>query len=459
MIRFIMLSIFSLSLWAQVLPMGAGMPVNSVATPGWVQSCNGQSSGSNTTATCTFGANITAGDFLRVCFVENSGGSPVVTWGGDTGSFVTDVNNFNWFTANVWNFCGYTLSASGGQKTITAYLGGQTFAYTIVADEFSNVGPPEVMDYNNVPPGGSTLSTNTIYPQTNGDLIVGDFTIYGTSLSASSPWTKYAAYNNNNNYQVTMQASYIQTTAAPVSGSVTIGGSGSHTFQQLTAFRPKGVTPAGPLIQSCTVSRNDGGTLTCTFPVNITAGNLLVACSTGDWPYGIGAQNWGGDSGTWVVDAGISNEWSGSYGSGNHPYTMCAHILSAGGGGNTITITGGGQGQVILAAEFHLSGTVATDGGNWNNLGTGTSWASNSITTTSNGDLVVGTLWCWNATYGTEPAPGSGWSVAALTEDTYGAENFGSIMVYRVQPSAGAITSSATYPSSMQWMGTVAAYK
>lgn len=106
--------------------------------------------------------------------------------------------------------------------------------------------------------------------------------------------------------------------------------------------------------QVCGAFTNSSHSLACTFPNPIGAGHFVQACAVQNSGSGAnwGSEVWTGDTGTKVYDlgsAGVPVPFNTGYGGAN-----CIHILSATGGGSSITVTinqnldyGG-----ITAAEF-----------------------------------------------------------------------------------------------------------
>ena len=103
--------------------------------------------------------------------------------------------------------------------------------------------------------------------------------------------------------------------------------------------------------QACSANSQSAsiGSITCTFGAAVKAGDGLSACVT--WSAGSSQTiTWTGDSATFTADftnVGFSN------GNGNY-YQTCVHVLSATGGGSTITATPGSAfGMVnIIAVEI-----------------------------------------------------------------------------------------------------------
>ena len=210
---------------------------------------------------------------------------------------------------------------------------------------------------------------------------------------------------------------------------------------------------ATPFVQGCTSSPGDAdhNGLNCTLPSNITNGNFLVACISHYYAYD-GSEltvTWSGDGGTFVQDT-VAN---GSVWGGTNSRLWCTHVLSAGGGGATISVVGTHHFNypILIVGEFHPSGTVTTDGGDWLANGSGSTWTSNSITPTTSGDLIVG---IGNNYAGATLTPGSGYTTSSQVTTSSNA----GMMIWKVQATAAPVTTSISGASNY-WIQTVAVYK
>lgn len=185
-----------------------------------IQSCyNRNGGGSSTTITDTCSSAIGAGNVLWMC-VENFGTAmPSLTITGDTGTFVPTLSNYV-YNSNA-STCWYTLSASGGETSITV-TSSTTMSYPyIMLEEFhcSTACSADTHDSGNTG-YSSTATSNSITPAQNNELLLG----YGSSatgcyptLTPTSGWNLGATigYVGTLEYQ-------IQATAAPVTASFTM---------------------------------------------------------------------------------------------------------------------------------------------------------------------------------------------------------------------------------------------
>jgi hypothetical protein len=282
--------------------------------------------------------------------------------------------------------------------------------------------------------GGGTVSTPVDSPGT------------GTYSSAQ---TITITSTNSTSIYYTVDGS---TPACPSTGTLYSGGftSPSSTFTLKAIGCRTGWTSSGIDTSNYTISGGGGtfvqacsnynptspSSLGCTFGSPITAGHLLVftvAC------YGGGATpTWSGDSGVFVQDG------TGSFSSSSAFY---AHVLSAVGGGTTITETASCGYPAISGAEF--TAVSAFDTGDFSANGTGTSIASNTTAGTI-GDLLIG----FAATYTSSPNPtvGSGWTLAS------GSSIQGQAMEYKTQ-SAASPSATFTNGGSSAWGAGIWAFK
>lgn len=175
-----------------------------------------------------------------------------------------------------------------------------------------------------------------------------------------------------------------------------------------------------------------GANATCVFSGNITAGNQLFACINRGATTGI---TWSGDSGTFVPTL-VNVSWdSGTF------HMDCWYVLSAGGGGTTLTATGTMTSGYIMGGEFTaaIGGIDQVDAGL---TGTSAAVASNPVTTQANGELCIGVL----VDASNVITPTGSW--VAFT----GATNTNFRMVWQVQSSKGSITATGSLTSN-PWIG------
>jgi hypothetical protein len=186
-----------------------------------VEDCTNSTASTGVTSVgCTFSANLTSGDLLRICVAHIT--SATVTWSGDSGTFVQDVSNvYDGGTENFYTSCAYVLSLGGGAATITA-----TFSVSVT---YSRIHGGEWM-----PPAGvaidqapgtikgsaatTTATSNSITTTASGDLVVSDVWTAGGSavtITANSPFTLYAYDSANSN----AQEAYVQPSAGATNGT------------------------------------------------------------------------------------------------------------------------------------------------------------------------------------------------------------------------------------------------
>jgi hypothetical protein len=268
--------------------------------------------------------------------------------------------------------------------------------------------------------GGSVICYNTTgSPATNGSTGCTTGTLYTGAVSVSTSETLYA---------VSGGTGYTDSSV----------GSAVYTISAVPTF-----------VQSCTGPGNGGYetsiNTTCASPVG--AGHLLFfAFANGTSASSITLT---GDTGTLQAD------WSNYSVSGVYGSTL--YVLSASGGGTTLTITAG-------SGYFNYAQTIVDEyacpvGKSWafdksdaGNSGTGTAWTSNSITPTNNGETIIGyTLDAPGSASGTLTAN----SPFSLSQTGYYEQ---SLEYFLQQPTAGSIAASFAFTSSTTWGAHVAAF-
>lgn len=194
-------------------------------------------------------------------------------------------------------------------------------------------------------------------------------------------------------------------------------------------------------IQTCGNQIAPGGpSISCTWSVGaVTAGHFIYAC-VANGVYSISSPVWSGDSGTFTSD--ITNV------SGGGNQTSCWYVPTAGGGGTTLTLTASGYYYPTITAD-EFSNVGALDQSDAGATGTSNAPVSNSITTTHNGDLILG--YTTNSSGCPVPGPGTGF--------THGATFSTSANEYLIQSTAGAIASTATLCTSVPWFQHVVAFQ
>lgn len=190
---------------------------------------------------------------------------------------------------------------------------------------------------------------------------------------------------------------------------------------------PGGNAPTFTHVQSCgNQVSGEADSITATCSSAIGAGDLLYICLNNYG--GLGSPVWSGDSGRFVKDI-TDYSWDNT---GNTNQFSCVYVLSAGGGSTTITATIGLFWGAITVDEWSVSGGSAVkDVSDSGGSGLGSPFSSNSITTTVNGDLVIGFFVAANSV-----SAGTGWSTGATSA-------FPSMQEYQIQTAAGAIAASA----------------
>ena len=205
---------------------------------------------------------------------------------------------------------------------------------------------------------------------------------------------------------------------------------------------PVQAIPAHVAGQDCNNFINAGSqtSITCTMPGNITAGNFIRVClnqggttTAPVWTSGVGDM--------FVVDLPVTSLDSGTY------HLTCAYLYNAAGGVATVGASGTFLNvPVIWASEF--SGVVGTiDQTSSLATGSSTAPASPSVTTVSNGELIIG---IFSASGGLVADTGAGFTKGA-------AQGFTEMLEYKVQSTAGAISATAT-SSNGYWAAHVATF-
>lgn len=170
-----------------------------------------------------------------------------------------------------------------------------------------------------------------------------------------------------------------------------------------------------------------GSSVSCTLPSPVTANDFLFICTAS--VYGIPGPVFSGDTGTLTSLPHIGNVLYA-----NNNYASCYYIHSAVGGGTTMTETFSGTYASISVDEFRSVGTLDVDNST-TAAGTGvTSLVSNSITTTANGDLVLGAF----------AVGGCNTSYSAGTGFTLGGNSTSVANEYMIQSTAGSVTAIAS---------------
>lgn len=274
------------------------------------------------------------------------------------------------------------------------------------------------------------------------------------SAPASSGWSSildYTCTSSPGSITVTGSASPLSMTGLTNSTAYTATCRARNAFGQGAAssasasFTPAGVVTTPTFVQACR-NTNYGASaqtgITCTFPSNITSGNKLVACSQSNSDI---TRTFSGDSGTFTQ---IVTGGSFAYGA---IYVRCAYVASAGGGGNTITVTHAASNSPMIWA-FEVAGSSGLDV--YDSVGLGANGAntpsSNSITTTGVSRLLVGTL---AEQYDVSTTAG------LIGGATGTASNIGAFVMWGTKATAGAATAAWSLGGTPGSLANIFAFK
>jgi len=192
---------------------------NSAQVPAWIQSCTNEpnSGSSNTSISCIFGSNIGAGHFLHIC-VGAYPGPVTVTWSGDSATFTNYVANYSTFESMT---CAWAAPTGGGATTITATFASSSYL-NIWGDEFSGVATSSALDTSSFMTMGisNTATSNSITPAANGELLIA--VEMQQAVASITPGGSFATGHGTGGL-VGMTSYYVQSTAASISASFTIG--------------------------------------------------------------------------------------------------------------------------------------------------------------------------------------------------------------------------------------------
>lgn len=200
-------------------------------------------------------------------------------------------------------------------------------------------------------------------------------------------------------------------------------------------------------VQSCIGQQNpasgtNGSPVTCTFSNPVGAGHLLVIANTNGYDT-LPTWTFTGDSGT----AATAIAPIALMGVGNEPYMGVSYIASAGGGETVITGTvGNANFPYMNVDEYACTPTCSLDVTAAAVTGTGPTMASELLTTTTNGDLVIGVFFTSDDTF----SPGSGFTKASNSDP---------FTEYMLLPTAGSVTAIATMINAQPWGAEALAFK
>lgn len=201
--------------------------------------------------------------------------------------------------------------------------------------------------------------------------------------------------------------------------------------------------PTMTFVQACGLQTAGSVTTASCTGATIAAHHLLYACvdNANNTP---GTVTFTGDTGTQTPDIAVTG-WVGTGG-----YVKCVYILNSVGGNNYIQANGSGLFYPgVTWEEWNCSPTCTLDQSDAGATGTSTSAVSNSITTTANGDLVIGHI---IEAAGSALSVGAGYTLSASTA-------YPSLNEHLIQVSAGAITGTGTLAASNPWFAHVIAFK
>jgi len=206
--------------------------------------------------------------------------------------------------------------------------------------------------------------------------------------------------------------------------------------------------PAGIAhVQSCANYVGSGGiaSVDCTFGSNVTAGDFVYACVSGIDSV---TATWTGIGGTVVADPPMANVyWNTSI------YSSCAYLENVTGGSAVLTASfSPSNGYTSINGE-EFSGVATTSALDQSDtpsaFGPTTTPTSNSVTTTQNGEAVLGYV-CSGAS--TTITAGSGYTAGGLS-------GFPCLLEWQIQSTAGSIDATATLGASNFWIAHVATFK
>jgi|CZKF01.1.fsa_nt_gi hypothetical protein len=177
----------------------------------------------------------------------------------------------------------------------------------------------------------------------------------------------------------------------------------------------------------------------------ITPGNFLWIC-VANVNSAVNSPTWSGDSGTFTLDMANTSVTGSTYGS-------CYKVASAGGGGTTITLTASNLSWTGLTLEEFANVGLLDVNDTPVEGGPSSSPASNSISPTANGDLILG--FSTVSAGGGPPTYTAGTGFTLGAGSTYTAQN-----EYLVQTTAAPISATfALSNSTRSWVAHAAAYK
>lgn len=207
-----------------------------------VQHCTLKAGTSTISVSCTFGSNVTSGNFVY-CQLEhiNVGNTAptFVTWSGVGGTWVADFNEQG-FGLHGWWYGGYALGVTGGSKVVTATYDGVTNIMNpgLACDEFSGI--PGAFVISDVPLNsvGTAISSHSVVTTANGNFIFGTM-ISTSAITVGAGFTQAASQTSAdaqmNEWQTQSTAGSIAATGTTTAGSsaghiIVFGFSGNHPY-------------------------------------------------------------------------------------------------------------------------------------------------------------------------------------------------------------------------------------
>lgn len=334
---------------------------------------------SSTTVAVTLASPVGNGNLICVSVGYASGTLSTPTVTDDKGNTYNAVDGaVNSATAYCW-LTFYLAGIANGPKTITAtFSGAQSYA-TIVVDEFSGGATGVALDGHainaqNGPSGTDSVTSGSITPTTNGDLIYGSSVNIGGSGSTSG-----TGFTSGQNVASSFNTEYeTQATVGAVAATLTPTGS-SWFVTALMAFKPAAaVAPTISCVSNYQVYKDTAGRSGAS-PASISG------VETGDLVLGFSYQPTGGAPNT-SVGAFVSQS-AGSTTQGSSGLSV-PFAVAASAGSQTLACTGSPSVAAIFRCSTGaplLNGARAFAG----NTGTSITIPPLSLQNTSGSSLVV----------------------------------------------------------------------
>jgi hypothetical protein len=321
---------------------------------------NGTSTGTPSMS-LAFPSAVTAGDTLVMALLFGVTGNSALT--------IADTVNGTWANSFLYDNCdggggkalfiGYFQNSAAGTPTVTAtWTGGGSNTARMAIMAYSGAAAASVDQYTThlTQTGVTNPSTNNVTTTQASEMLVA----IGTADNAGYTWTSNASGSNptswTNRYNVATGKLIVD--EASVSSTGTYGEtwtttSDNHAAAILT-LKAAGAAPAGPaFVKGNTADTNatSTGTLAIAFPSAVTAGNTLVL--TAAW------QNQ--RSGLTVSDS-VNGAWIAQVvpNSATNTTGMIAYFQNTGAGTPTVTVSGGGNADVVRAAIMEYGGVSAS---------------------------------------------------------------------------------------------------